>query len=112
MKELREDGLPPPEKLREGGSPGEHVWVENPAFAELPFTADQLQAMARAFKLVVGARLVFADGTPDIIAYPANRAGWGRLCRLLTHGQPAGAKKGDCILTSRRSPVAMRAICC
>lgn len=30
-----------------------------------------------------GARLVFADGTPDILAYPRNRAGWGRLTRLL-----------------------------
>jgi error-prone DNA polymerase len=50
-----------------------------------------------AFKLVVGARLVFADGTPDIIAYPANRRGWGRLCRLLTLGNRR-AEKGDCIL--------------
>ena len=37
-----------------------------------------------AFKVVVGARLVFADGTPDIIAYPQDRAAWGRLCRMLT----------------------------
>ena len=36
------------------------------------------------FKLIVGARLVFADATPDIIAYPATRHGWGRLTRLLT----------------------------
>ncbi|HET9903245.1 MAG TPA: PHP domain-containing protein, partial [Xanthobacteraceae bacterium] len=33
-----------------------------------------------------GARLVFADGTPDILAYPRDRAAWGRLCRLLTRG--------------------------
>ena len=26
-----------------------------------------------------GARLVFADGTPDMLAYPRDRAGWGRL---------------------------------
>ena len=44
-----------------------------------------------------GARLVFADGTPDILAYPRDRAGWGRLCRLLTRGN-LRAKKGDCIL--------------
>jgi DNA-directed DNA polymerase III PolC len=44
-----------------------------------------------------GARLVFADGTPDILAYPRNRAGWGRLCRLLTLGN-CRAKKGECIL--------------
>ena len=29
------------------------------------------------FRLIVGARLVFADATPDIIAYPATRHGWG-----------------------------------
>ena len=44
-----------------------------------------------------GARLVFADGTPDILAYPRDRAGWGRLTRLLTVGN-LRAKKGDCIL--------------
>src|SRR5512147_1706780 len=45
-----------------------------------------------------GARLVFADGTPDILAYPRDRAGWGRLTRLLTLGHLRAAK-GDCILT-------------
>lgn len=49
------------------------------------------------FKLVVGARLVFADGTPDIVAYPTTRHGWGRLTRLLTTGN-LRAVKGDCIL--------------
>jgi len=44
-----------------------------------------------------GARLVFADGTPDVLAYPRDRAGWGRLCRLLTAGN-LRAKKGDCAL--------------
>jgi error-prone DNA polymerase len=44
-----------------------------------------------------GARLVFADGTPDIIAYPRDREAWGRLCRLLTRGN-LRAEKGDCIL--------------
>src|SRR5262245_11150003 len=44
-----------------------------------------------------GARLVFADGTPDILAYPRNRTGWGRLTRLLTAGN-LRAKKGDCVL--------------
>ena len=34
-------------------------------------TLDLQLSACRAFKLVVGARLVFADGTPDIIAYPA-----------------------------------------
>ncbi|AGH49121.1 DNA polymerase III subunit alpha [Sphingomonas sp. MM-1] len=49
------------------------------------------------FRLAVGARLVFADGTPDIVAYPATRFGWGRLTRLLTLGNRR-AEKGDCIL--------------
>ena len=49
------------------------------------------------FKLIVGARLVFADGTPDIIAYPATRRGWGRLTRLLTVGNRRVAK-GECEL--------------
>ena len=48
-------------------------------------------------KFVVGARLVFVDGTPDIVAYPVNRRGWGRLTRLLTTGN-LRAQKGDCIL--------------
>ncbi|MBW8753506.1 MAG: error-prone DNA polymerase [Sphingomonadales bacterium] len=49
------------------------------------------------FRLVVGARLVFVDGTPDILAYPMTRRGWGRLSRLLSRGN-LRALKGDCIL--------------
>lgn len=49
------------------------------------------------FKLIVGARLVFADETPDIIAYPMSRYGWGRLTRLLSTGN-LRAEKGDCFL--------------
>ena len=44
-----------------------------------------------------GARLVFADGTPDVLVYPRNRAGWGRLTRLLTTGN-LRAEKGSCML--------------
>src|SRR5262249_670165 len=44
-----------------------------------------------------GTRLVFADGTPDILAYPRDRPAWGRLCRLLTRGN-LRAEKGECIL--------------
>jgi error-prone DNA polymerase len=51
-----------------------------------------------SLRLIVGARLVFADGTPDIVAYPRTRFGWGRLTRLLTLGNRK-AKKGECILT-------------
>jgi error-prone DNA polymerase len=50
-----------------------------------------------ALKYHPGARLVFADGTPDILAYPRDRAGWGRLTRLLTVGNLRG-EKGECIL--------------
>src|SRR5688572_17764251 len=31
-----------------------------------------------------GCRLVFADGTPDCLAYPQDRRGWAHLCRMLT----------------------------
>jgi len=53
-----------------------------------------------SFRLVVGARLCFADDTPDIIAYPTTRYGWGRLTRLLTLGN-LRAVKGDCLLQLR-----------
>ena len=52
---------------------------------------------AESFKIAMGARLCFADGTPDIIAYPEDRIGWGSLCRLLTLGNRR-TKKGDCVL--------------
>src|SRR6185295_5599446 len=55
------------------------------------------QANAPELKLAVGARLCFADGTPDILAYPQNRSAWGRLTRLLTVGKSRG-EKAECIL--------------
>ncbi len=48
-------------------------------------------------RLLVGARLVFIDGTPDILAYPQDRAAYGRLCRLLSAGK-LRAPKGECYL--------------
>ena len=48
-------------------------------------------------KLLIGARLVFADGTPDILAYPRDRAAYGGLCQLLTRGK-RDAEKGECHL--------------
>ena len=56
-----------------------------------------LGGLKGSLRLLVGARLVFADGTPDVVAYPATRHGWGRLTRLLTLGNRR-AEKGDCIL--------------
>ena len=41
-------------------------------------------------KLLIGARLVFMDDTPDILVYPRDRSAYGRLCPLLTRG-----KRGD-----------------
>ena len=49
------------------------------------------------FKLAVGARLVFADKTPEILCYPRDRAAYGRLCLMLTRGNMR-APKGDCAL--------------
>jgi error-prone DNA polymerase len=59
---------------------------------------NQLREQAgNAPKLLVGTRLVFVDGTPDILAYPTDRAAYGRLCRLLSEGK-LRAPKGDCLL--------------
>jgi error-prone DNA polymerase len=49
-------------------------------------------------RLLIGARLVFQDGTPDILVYPRDRDGYGRLCQLLSHGK-SKAPKGECFLT-------------
>ncbi|WP_137130534.1 error-prone DNA polymerase [Rhizobium sp. FY34] len=59
----------------------------------------QLRDMKEDGKLKVqpGARLVFEDATPDILAYPRNRKGWGNLCRLLSAGN-LRAEKGSCLL--------------
>jgi error-prone DNA polymerase len=56
-----------------------------------------VQAKELGMRILPGTRLVFSDGTPDILAYPRDRAAWGRLCRLLTTGNRR-AEKGDCIL--------------
>src|SRR6478752_6615665 len=54
-------------------------------------------------KLLIGARLVFIDGTPDILVYPRDRLAYGRLCQLLTRGKRGGditrIAKGECHLT-------------
>jgi len=53
-------------------------------------------------KLLIGARLVFIDGTPDILVYPRDRAAYGRLCQLLTRGKRGDEiqriEKGECRL--------------
>jgi error-prone DNA polymerase len=47
-------------------------------------------------KFIVGARLDLQDA-PSLLAYPTDRAAYGRLCRLLTLGQRR-AEKGKCTL--------------
>ena len=50
-------------------------------------------------KLLIGSRLVFMDGTPDILVYPRDRDAYGRLCRLLTRGKRGDdTDKGECHL--------------
>src|SRR5260221_2890280 len=50
-------------------------------------------------KLLIGSRLVFMDGTPDIFVYPRDRAAYGRLCQLLTRGKRGDdTDKGECHL--------------
>jgi len=50
-----------------------------------------------AARVVPGARLAFDDGAPDVLAYPKDRAAYGRLCRILTAGN-LRAPKGECRL--------------
>ncbi|WP_292224989.1 error-prone DNA polymerase, partial [Brevundimonas sp.] len=93
LKEIRVEGLAPPDRMREGGSPGEIAFIENPL--NDPALSEEVKRRAADFRLLTGARLVFNDGTPDVIAYPETRAGWGRLTRLLTLGNRR-TKKGEC----------------
>ncbi len=52
------------------------------------------EARKRNIKLLVGTRLVTGDGF-EVLAYPTDRAAYGRLCRLITAGN-LKAKKGEC----------------
>ena len=52
------------------------------------------------FRLCVGSRLVFADGTPDVLVYPSDREAYGRLCTVLTRcGMEAGVAKDQAKVT-------------
>ncbi|GAA0779421.1 error-prone DNA polymerase [Brevundimonas olei] len=93
LKEIRIEGLAPPDRVRDGGSPGEIAFIEDPL--NDPALSEEVKRRAADFRLLTGARLVFNDGTPDVIAYPETRAGWGRLTRLLTLGNRR-ARKGEC----------------
>ena len=93
LRTIREDGLSPPDVVRDGGGPGEVTYVEDSL--NDPALSQMVKDRAATFKLATGARLAFNDGTPDILAYPETRAGWGRLTRLLTLGNRR-AVKGQC----------------
>ena len=47
-------------------------------------------------RLLIGVRLVFRDGTPDILAYPKDRKAYGRLCHLISRGNCARRKANAC----------------
>jgi error-prone DNA polymerase len=59
--------------------------------------ARENEAAMEGVRVVPGARLSFDDGTPDLLAYPKDRAAYGRLCRILTAGN-LRAPKGACWL--------------
>ena len=99
--------------LRGGSHP--QAYVHQAAILRLPVIGiadhNTLAGVVRAFKelenpeiqhkprLLIGSRLVFSDGTPDILVYPRDRAAYGRLCQLLTQGKRGeGTLKGECHL--------------
>src|SRR5205809_5595180 len=55
------------------------------------------EAKKRKIKLLAGTRLVTIDGF-EVLIYPADRAAYGRLCRLITASN-LKAKKSECHLT-------------
>ena len=82
-----------------------------PANDDAALLAQLDRERVEAFKLVVGARLVFADATPDIVAYPQNRNGWGASYAAAHDGKSArqeGRMPSLCSTILRRP----RAICC
>ncbi|HYF22075.1 MAG TPA: error-prone DNA polymerase, partial [Caulobacteraceae bacterium] len=90
-----------PEELVEAA---QLLGLEAVAVTDRNTLAGVVRAHAKAkklgFRLVIGVRLAFSDGTPDVLAYPEDRAGYARLCRLLTHGNTKPhVVKGECDLT-------------
>ena len=99
--------------LRGGSHP--QAYVHQAAILGLPAIGiadhNTLAGVVRAFKelgnpeighkpkLLIGSRIVFVDGTPDILVYPRDRSAYGRLCQLLTQGKRGeGTLKGECHL--------------
>ena len=71
--------------------------------------ARENRAAIGLLRVVTGARLAFTDGAPDVLAYPRDRAAYGRLCRLLTKGN-LRAPKGECHLNFEDSARACRGV--
>ncbi|MBK9082514.1 MAG: error-prone DNA polymerase [Rhizobiales bacterium] len=94
LKALRENGLPPGATIRDSAGMGA---VSRVPAEPLEMAVADVMKRAAAFRLVVGARLVFEESTTDVAALPVNREGWGRLSRLLTLGKRR-ARKGECSL--------------
>jgi len=96
--------------LRGGSQPGELVMAARAlGMAAIGVTdRNSLAGVVRAWakgreigqRVLTGCRLDFADATPSVLCYPADREAWGRLTRLLTIGQRR-VKKGECELTLR-----------
>ncbi|MDB5504653.1 MAG: error-prone polymerase, DnaE-like protein [Tardiphaga sp.] len=98
--------------LRGGSHPGDYVHQASELQIPVIGLADHntLAGVVRAYKelenedlthcprLLIGARLIFSDATPDILVYPRDRDAYGRLCQLLTRGKRI-AEKGECHLT-------------
>ncbi len=59
--------------------------------------ARENRAAIGAMRVIAGARLVFRDEAPELVVYPETKAGYARLCRLLTRGN-LRAPKGECHL--------------
>jgi error-prone DNA polymerase len=56
-----------------------------------------VKAKEDGLRLIVGTRLVFRDGTPDLVVYPSDRRAYARLTQILTTGN-LRAPKGECWL--------------
>jgi error-prone DNA polymerase len=100
--------------LRGGSHPQDYVHQASDLRLPVIGIADHntLAGVVRAYKeldnpavkhrprLLIGSRLVFIDDTPDILAFPRDRAAYGRLCRLLTSGKRGDGTtaKGECHL--------------
>ena len=94
--------------LRGGSHPGELVMTARALGHSAIGVADRntLAGVVRAWskgrelgqRVLTGARLDFADGSPSVLCYPQDREAYGRLSRLLTLGQRR-ARKGECHLT-------------